>query len=223
MARTQAERSETTITELLGAAEQLFTDRGYASTSIEDIVRAAGVTRGALYHHFSSKAALFRAVFERQQRELVTQQIDELATEPDVWVQIRRGCELYLEATLAPAIRQVSILDAPTALGWDEMRAIESEHLLSLLDQSLARAEELGRAHPGDRELRVHMLFGAMCEAAIHVARASRPEQALRSAMDEVNRFLDGIEVRPRRTDEMAVDDPSASTKTDPTKRGATP
>ena len=196
MRRTQAERSETTIAQLLRAAEQLFTERSYAGTSIEDISRAAGVTRGALYHHFPSKAAVFRAVFERQQRQLVAQQIEVLAGEPDIWEQIRRGCEIYLEATLAPAVRQISILDAPTALGWDEMRAIESEHLLALLHQSLGRAEEAGRAHPGDRELRVHMLFGALCEAAIHVARAPEPRAALSGALDEVNRLLDGIEVK---------------------------
>jgi AcrR family transcriptional regulator len=202
MRRTQAERSETTIGELLEAAEKRFTERGYVGTSIEDIVRAAGVTRGALYHHFESKAALFRAVFERQQQRLVTSQIEQLLDEPDVWVQIRRGCEIYLTETLAPEIRQVSILDAPTALGWDTMREIESRYLLALLDQSLATAEEQGRTHPGDRPVRLHLLFGALTEAAVFVARAPKPKVALRNAQAEVNRLLDGFEVRadaPRR------------------------
>ena len=205
MRRTQAERSETTIGELLEAAEKRFTERGYASTSIEDIVRAAGVTRGALYHHFESKAAVFRAVFERQQQRLVASQIEQLVDEPDVWVQIRRGCETYLAATLAPEIRQISILDAPTALGWDGMRDIESRYLLALLDQSLAQAEALGRIHPGDRQVRLHLLFGALTEAAILVARAPDPEAALQRANAEVNRLLDGFEVgrdpARRRTD----------------------
>ena len=210
MRRTQAERSETTIGELLEAAEQRFTERGYASTSIEDIVRAAGVTRGALYHHFESKAAVFRAVFERQQQRLVASQIEELIDEPDVWVQIRRGCETYLAATLAPAIRQISILDAPTALGWDTMREIESRYLLALLDQSLAQAEELGRTHPGDRRIRVHLLFGALTEAAIYVARSPDPTEAWARANAEVSRLLDGFEVRRdaprRRTDRRGRD-----------------
>ena len=194
MRRTQAERSETTINELLAAAEQRFAAAGYAATSVEDIVRAAGVTRGALYHHFPSKAAVFEAVFEQQQQRLVASQVEQLVHEPDVWVQIRGGCKIYLSETLAPAVRRISILDAPTALGWERMREIESKYLLALLDQSLARAEELGLVVPGDRQLRIHMLFGAMTEAAVFVARARRPKQALQDAIAEVNRLLDGIE-----------------------------
>ena len=196
MRRTQAERSETTIGELLEAAESLFTERTYAGTSIEDIVRAAGVTRGALYHHFESKAAVFEAVFERQQQKLVASQVDQLIDEADIWTQIRRGCEIYLTETLAPNVRQISILDAPAALGWDTMREIESRYLLALLDASLARAEALGRAHPGDRAVRLHLLFGALTEAAVFVARAAKPKAALQSAKAEVNRLLDGLEVR---------------------------
>ncbi len=74
------------------------------------------------------------------------------------------------------------------------MREIESNHLLALLEQSLARAEELGLVVPGDRQLRVHMLFGAMTEAAVFVARARRPRQALQHAVTEINRLLDGIQ-----------------------------
>ena len=199
MRRTQAERSETTINELLAAAEERFAATGYAGTSIEDIVRAAGVTRGALYHHFPSKAAVFEAVFEQQQRKLVASQVEQLVDEPDVWVQIRRGCEIYLAETLAPEVRRISILDAPTALGWERMREIESKYLLALLDQSLARAEELGLVEPGDRRLRIHMLFGAMTEAAVYVARARRPKQALRDVVTEINRLLDGMEKGARR------------------------
>ena len=199
MRRTQAERSETTINELLAAAERRFAVAGYAGTSIEDIVRAAGVTRGALYHHFPSKAAVFEAVFEQQQRRLVASQVEQLLDEPDVWTQIRCGCEIYLAETLAPEVRRISILDAPTALGWERMREIESRHLLALLDQSLARAEALGTVRPGDRRLRIHMLFGAMCEAAVFVAQARRPKQALGEAVTEINRLLDGIQEHGRR------------------------
>lgn len=200
MARTQAERSETTIGELLDAAEALFTEQGYSATSIEDIVRRAGVTRGALYHHFDSKATLFEAVFERQQRKLVESQIRQLADERDVWAQIRRGCEIYLEETLDPAVRQVSILDAPTALGWDRMREIEGQHLLALLDASLERAAQAGRVHPGDRSMRLHLLFGALCETAVYVARAEDAEAALKQAKREVARLLDGFERRAPRS-----------------------
>lgn len=195
MRRTQTERSETTIGELLDAAERLFTEQGYTETSIQDIVAAAGVTRGALYHHFDSKSRVFEAVFERQQRKLVESQTRQLVGEPDAWVQIRRGCQIYLMDTLAPAIRRITILDAPTAIGWDRMREIESRHLLALLERSLASAEELGRVHPGDRQIRLHLLLGALCEAAVYVARAPEAQSAMRSAQLEVGRLLDGFEL----------------------------
>ena len=161
--RTQAERSETTTGELLEAAEALFTEHGYADTSIEDIVRAAGMTRGALYHHFDGKASVFQAVFERQQRQLARRLIAATRDEPDVWSQIRRGCDEFLRATLDPAVRRISILEAPSVLGWDEVRAIEAQYTLSLLERSLAQAEAEGVAEPGDRQLRLHLLFGALC------------------------------------------------------------
>lgn len=197
--RTQAERSETTTGELLEAAEALFTEHGFAGTSIEDIVRAAGVTRGALYHHFDGKAAVFRAVFERQQHHLARRLVAATRDEPDVWSQIRRGCEEFLAATLDPAVRRISILEAPSVLGWEQVRAIESQHTLQLLDVSLALAESQGAAAPGDRQLRVHLLFGALCEAALHVARSKRPRAALAAARAEVALLLDGFEAQRSR------------------------
>jgi hypothetical protein len=143
-------------------------------------------------------------VFERQQRRLIDNQVRQLSHEPDVWEQIRRGCEIYLEDTLDPAIRRISILDAPTALGWDRMREIEGRYLLALLDASLQRAAHLGRVHPGDHQIRLHLLFGALCETAIFVAHSKSPRSALANARAELARLLAGFETPPGRATRKA-------------------
>ena len=197
--RPNAARSAATRAALIAAGRALFTEHGYAGVGTEEIVRRAEVTRGALYHHFDGKASVFQAVFERQQRQLARRLIAATRDEPDVWSQIRRGCDEFLRATLDPAVRRISILEAPSVLGWDEVRAIEAQYTLSLLERSLAQAEAEGVAEPGDRQLRLHLLFGALCEAALHVARSKRPRAALAAATSEVSRLLDGFESKPAR------------------------
>src|SRR5437868_14309250 len=93
---TQAERSEATVHERVRTARELFAERGYAGTSIEDIVRAAGVTRGALYHHFDSKADVFRAVFEDLERDLAAMSVEAARGKRDPWKQMEAGCMAFL-------------------------------------------------------------------------------------------------------------------------------
>src|SRR3954469_9777128 len=135
--RSNAERSEATIKELVAVARGLFAERGYGATSIEDVVRAAGVTRGALYHHFAGKEEVFRAVFEELQRELA-KQIRAAAGgkraawrrvgaggKRDPWRRMEAGCMAFLDAVRDPGVQQIALSDAPAVLGWDGLRAIE--------------------------------------------------------------------------------------------------
>ncbi|MEV0202585.1 TetR family transcriptional regulator [Nonomuraea sp. NPDC050691] len=187
--RTQAERTRATTGELVEAARLLFGRDGYAATSIDDVARAGGLTKGAVYHHFSGKADLFRAVFVRQQERL-TSLIAEAAIRPgaapttggqdaDPLEAVRRGARAFLLACAEPETRRIVLLDGPAVLGWDEVRRIEYGHTLRLLREGLAAAADAGRIEPGDVTVRAHLVFGALCEGAMVVARSGDPGTAL--------------------------------------------
>src|SRR4051812_30260351 len=123
--RTQAERSTATRSALLRAARDLFSSHGYAGTGREEIVAAAGVTRGALQHHFGDKLALFRAVYETVEQEIV----DAVATAAmgagdNPLEQLRAGCHAYLDAVLDPAVQRICAVDGPAVLPADVRQEI---------------------------------------------------------------------------------------------------
>jgi AcrR family transcriptional regulator len=189
--RTQAERSESTRGALVQAARKLFAERGYADVGTEEIVRAAGVTRGALYHHFDGKRDLFEAVYERVEAELaeriVVGALEAGAAAP--LDAMRAGAEMFLQACTEPEAQRIALLDGPAVLGWDRWREIAAKHGLGLIEASLQAAIEAG-AMP-DQPVRplAHVLMGALDEAAMLVARAEDPER-MRA---EVGRTLDSL------------------------------
>ena len=190
MTRTQRERTEATTAQLLDAARGLFAADGYNATSLEDVVAAAGVTKGALYHHFSSKRDLFRGVFERDQAALARASHDAYRAESDPWDGFHAGCRAFLESSLDPGVQRIVLLDAPAVLGWEVVREIEAEHSLSMIENGLREAIEGDRIAPRPTGPLAHMLFGALCEGAMTVARSSGDQ---RRAMREVAREVDNI------------------------------
>src|SRR5688572_15051877 len=119
-------RGEATRAELIRAARALFAERGYAGVGTEEIVAGAAVTRGALYHHFSDKRDLFRAVHEELEQELVASIGDRIAGIEDPWELIVTGVRAFLDACTDPALRRIALLDAPAVLGWEEWREIDA-------------------------------------------------------------------------------------------------
>lgn len=168
--RSNKERSETTRAGLIAAARRLFIDRGYAQTGTPDIVNAAGLTRGALYHHFDDKKALFFAVVEAEART-VAEEIERAA--PDdmpAREALIKGGEAYLDAMAAPGRTQLLLLDGPAVLGRAVMDQIDDRHATGSL-----RAGILFAARAGDlpRDLRVdavtHLLAAAYDRAALAI------------------------------------------------------
>jgi AcrR family transcriptional regulator len=140
----QAERSESTKARILVVARDLFVRRGYAAVPAEDLVREAGLTRGALYHHFGGKEGLFAALYEQVQRE-VTDRIDAAADgAADAWSALRIGCHTFLESCLDPVVQQVVLLDAPVVLGWEAWREVDARYGLGSLKEGLHHARESG-------------------------------------------------------------------------------
>jgi len=189
--RTQAERSEATRDALIAAARILFAERGYAAVGTEEIVRAAGVTRGALYHHFDGKRDLFEAIYERIEVELAQRiaagALDAGATEP--LEAMRAGAEMFLRAATEPEAQRIVLIDGPSVLGWDRWREIATEHGLGLIEATLRVAIEAGAIAEQPVRPLAHVLMGALDEAAMLVARAEDPER-MRA---EVGRTLDAL------------------------------
>jgi AcrR family transcriptional regulator len=189
--RTQAERSESTRAALVEAARALFAERGYAEVGTEEIVRAAGVTRGALYHHFEGKRELFEAVYERVEVELAERiaagALAANATSP--LEAMRAGSEMFLAACTEPAVQRIALLDGPSVLGWDRWREIAAEHGLGLIEGSLQAAIDAGEIEAQPVRPLAHVLMGALDEAAMLIARAEDPD-AMRA---EVGRTLSAL------------------------------
>lgn len=189
--RTQAERSESTRAALLAAARPLFAERGYADVGTEEIVRAAGLTRGALYHHFAGKRELFEAVYRQVESELA----ERIATEAlsgelsDPLEAMRAGSSAFLHACTEPEVQQIALLDGPSVLGWDRWREIGAEHGLGLIEGTLQAAIDAGAIQAQPVRPLAHVLMGALDEAAMLVARAEDPE----TARAEVSRTLDSL------------------------------
>lgn len=189
--RTQAERSEATRDALIAAARPLFAEYGYAGVGTEQIVRAAGVTRGALYHHFEGKRDLFEAVYERVEVELAQRiaagALERGAAEP--LEAMRAGAEMFLRASTEPEAQRIVLLDGPSVLGWDRWREIAAEHGLGLIEATLRAAIEAGAIDEQPVRPLAHVLMGALDEAAMLVARAEDPELT----RAEVGRTLDAL------------------------------
>src|SRR4029077_16679520 len=110
---------------LIAAGRALFAERGYAAVATEEIVQAAGVTRGALYHHCAGKTELFAAVYEDVERQLVEQiATSALASASDPLAALQAGAQAFLDACEDPAVQRIALLDAPSVLGWEQWRGV---------------------------------------------------------------------------------------------------
>lgn len=174
----KAERAETTRAELVRAARELFTERGYGGVGTEEIVRAARVTRGALYHHFDDKRDLFRTVHEQIEGEVIAAIGARMAEVADPYELLVAGARAYLDVCTDPAVTRVTLVDAPSVLGWEEWREIDMRHGLGLVIAGLQGGIDAGvlRAQPV-RPL-AHLLLGAMGEAGMVIANADDPPAA---------------------------------------------
>jgi len=196
--QTQAERSEATRTALLGTARRLFAERGYAAVGTEEIVRTAGLTRGALYHHFRDKRDLFRAVFEQLETELAERFAEGALAAEDAWAGLAAGSEMFLDICLEPEVQRIALLDAPSVLGWEQWREIEASYSLGLIRAGLEAAMEQGAIERQPADPLGHVILGSLTEAGLFVARAD-DVKAARAEMGEVlRRVLEGLKAPGR-------------------------
>ena len=192
--RTQAQRSEATRSALMKAARQLFAKRGYADVGTEEIVRAAGLTRGALYHQFGGKRELFEAVYETVEKELAQRIGETVAREAKEPIEAMRiGTEMLLDACLEPEVQQIALIDGPAVLGWQRWREIGAEAGLGLIEATVQAAIDAGQIAPQPTKPLAHVLMGALDEAAMMVARAEDPAKTRAEMAATIDTVLNGL------------------------------
>lgn len=175
MRRTQEDRSAATKAALMTAARELFTARGYADVPADEVVRAAGVTRGALYHHYGDKQGLFRAVFEELEREMTVAIRAAMDGAPDVGSALVLGLSAFLDICESVEVQRIGLTDAPAVLGWATWRAIETEHGLGLITDALSQAIEAGALPPQPVGVLAQLVLSAAIETALLIANSADP------------------------------------------------
>ena len=190
---TREERAEVTRAALLRAARELFAERGYAAVGTELIVARAGVTRGALYHHFRDKQDLFRAVHVGMEQELMEAIGERMGQASDPIDLLVSGLNAFLDACTDPAMIQINLLDAPTVLGWAEWREIDERFGLGLITAGLENAMEAGALRRQEVRPLAHLLLASLVEAAMLIANAPDPKAARQEMEAPLLALLEGL------------------------------
>jgi AcrR family transcriptional regulator len=186
-------QAEATRGLLIDTARALFTDQGYGATSIDEIIRQAGVARGALYHHFPGKEALFRAVYDVVEEEVISRVVAAALAEGSPWEGVTAGLRAFLDACLEPAFRRIVILDSVSVLQW---KAAEGgpEHIeMSMLRTVLAPLSTTPELRGVPIEPLAYMALGGLYGAALYIARAADPTTARAEADTVLHTIIEGV------------------------------
>jgi AcrR family transcriptional regulator len=192
--RTKAAQWEATTAALIAAGRELFAQRGYAGVATEEIVQLAGVTRGALYHHFrGGKEELFQAVLVQVSAEMTRLVATAALGAKDPWEALVTGIDAFLDACTSADMQRIMLIDGPSVLGWDLWRAIDADQGLGLLEAAVQNAIDAGQMVPSPPRAVAHVLLGALDEAAMVVARADDPTAARAEMGRTVANLLSGL------------------------------
>ncbi|MFD6400299.1 TetR/AcrR family transcriptional regulator [Nocardia sp. NPDC060249] len=178
--RSQEDRSRVTRAALEQAGRRLFAERGFAGTSAEQLVADAGVTRGALHHHYGDKRGLFLAVLEQVETEATEEIASAVAAvdRADIIGGMTAGLARFLDICARPEMLRIVLMDAPTVLGWPAFREFEARHGLGLITAELQRATDAGLIPVAPVPVLAQLLLSAIAEASLIVAHADDPDRA---------------------------------------------
>ncbi|MQA97207.1 MAG: TetR family transcriptional regulator [Streptosporangiales bacterium] len=191
--RRREEYAEATRNALVAAATELFAAKGYQGTSVEDVARRARVTRGALYHHFGSKQELFEAVFEEQETAMIRRAFAAVSAAGDPWTQALAALDVFLDACTEPRFRELTLRQAPVALGWERWRELDERFGRGLVHGLLRNLVDAGEIRPFPIELLSGTVFALLAETARHMATAPDQDQARADAREAVLALLAGL------------------------------
>ena len=189
MAGRSAIESAVTRSDLVAAASSLFASRGYDGASIGVLASAAGVTRGALYHHFADKRALFEAVVVEMQDQLVARIASAGARHRKSALRLHAAVDEFLAVVTDAAVRQILLRDAPAVLGWPRWSHAGATSHVDIITRSLADLV----ADPGEARAVAHLVGAALIEAALVIADSDRPEVAREEMRSAIRLLLAGV------------------------------
>lgn len=187
--------SATTKAALIDVAERLFTEQGYASTSLDAVVAGADVTKGALYHHFSGKQALFEAVFDRIETEAATRIQAALPTAAEPWAKADAGLSAFLQVLQEPSYRRVVVLDAPAVLGYERYRELEERSAFANVLEIIRSVLDAGTWSLDEEMTQTfgRVFFGALTAAGTSIASSDDPQTAATNAQVAISFILAGL------------------------------
>ena len=193
--RTQEERSAATRDALISAARKLWGLRGYAEVGTPEIATVAGVTRGAMYHQFADKAALFREVVEVVEQDVMLRMATMVASSGGTSPAdaLRAAVDAWLDVSADPEVRQLILLDAPSVLGWAAFRDVAQRYSLGMTEQMLTEAIKAGQLARQPVRPLAHVLIGALDVAAMAIATADDPKRARRETRQVLHRLVDAM------------------------------
>jgi AcrR family transcriptional regulator len=196
--RTQADRSAATRVVLVAAARRLFAAQGFAEVPADAIVAEAGVTRGALYHQFADKTALFEATLEAVEADIARRLADDVAAAgiSDPVEALRHAMRKWLDICVEPDIHRIALIDGPSVLGWAHWREVCHRHVFGLVQVLLSGAIEAGLIRPQPARPLAHALMGAGDEAALYVAESADQAQARAEMIAVLDQLLSGVAAR---------------------------
>lgn len=182
----------------MAAARRLFGDQGFAATTVDHVASEAGLAKGAVYHHFRGKEALFEAVFEAASVDLAGQVGEVAARAPDLLEAMAAGAAVYFDACSEGEFRQIILQDGPAVLGWERWREIDAEHFGRMTPVVLGAAMEQGLIAPQPVEPLARLLLGAMTEAAAACAASDAPRLTGAEHVAAFRTILQGLRVSRR-------------------------
>jgi AcrR family transcriptional regulator len=190
---TQAERAASTRAKIVAVARRLFATHGFAGTSTEAVLEQSRVSRGALYHHFENKEALFAAVMEEVETDITRATARARANTTDPVEGLLRGFNAFLDLACETEVRQIVLTDAHSVLGWQKWREIEDRYGLGRLKQALRLVAATGRIQEDEADVFAHILLASLIEVAFLVARAPDPRKAAKTGRKAIKQLLERL------------------------------
>ncbi|WP_041373633.1 TetR/AcrR family transcriptional regulator [Phenylobacterium zucineum] len=188
------DRGNATRARLIAEARALFASKGYAAVSTQEILEAAGVTRGALYHHFTDKQALFDAVLETVCAEVSGRLMAETVGATSYLDGLIKGCEAQLRVCADPEILQIYLIDAAAVVGWRRWWEIDMRYAMGDLRVGIeAACDERGVTDRNQRDAMLTLLSGALNQAALTIADSTDPAGCAEALIPTVRRMIEGL------------------------------
>ncbi len=192
---TKVEQSSRTRARIIGAAQTIFAEEGFANAALADIVKKANVTTGAIYHHFGGKKELFIAVAEHLEQVILDEVAETTPQGTSGWAALEWGALKTLEISIRPEIQRIVFRDAPSVVGLNEWRAIEKKYAFGLMMETLASLPAPG-GNNATPDITAQILLGAVTEAAQAVALADNPDKALQEAKSTLSLMIRALQRR---------------------------